>query len=146
MPVLNIQLRVPPPSCGLSAVHCQPGVPLTRDEFNEVVAEVLDSLPDEFRSRIRNVAVLVEDLPAVERRRRSDQRPTQLLLGQFIGVPATQRSVFNLPTGPDYIVLYQTNIESICATQQELRRQIRLTLMHELGHYFGMSEEQLRDV
>lgn len=127
----------------------------TRDEFADVVAEVLDSLPDEFRRRIKNVAVLVEDYPPgfepIERRsprpRGSTPRaPGRLLLGQYIGIPATQRSIFDLRTGPDHIVLYQKNIEAVCRTEQELREQIKLTVMHELGHYFGMSEEQLRDV
>jgi zinicin-like metallopeptidase len=70
----------------------------------------------------------------------------RLLLGIFHGVPATKRSVFNLPTGPDHIVLYQKNIEAVCSSEAEVRHQIRQTLIHELGHYFGMTEEQLKDV
>ena len=62
------------------------------------------------------------------------------------GVPSTKRSVFNLTTGPDHIVLYQKNIESVCQSEAEVRHQIRQTLIHELGHYFGMTEEQLKDV
>jgi hypothetical protein len=65
---------------------------------------------------------------------------------RFSGVPATKRSVFNLPTGPDHIVLYQKNIEAVCSSEAEVRHQIRQTLIHELGHYFGMTEEQLKDV
>ena len=70
----------------------------------------------------------------------------RLLLGIFHGVTATKRSVFNLPTGPDHIVLYQKNIEAVCSSEAEVRHQIRQTLIHELGHYFGMTEEQLSDV
>jgi predicted Zn-dependent protease with MMP-like domain len=73
-----------------------------------------------------------------------DQR--RLLLGLFHGVPTTKKSIFDLPTGPDYVVLYQKNIEAICSSDAEVREQIRLTVMHELGHYFGMDENQLRDV
>jgi predicted Zn-dependent protease with MMP-like domain len=58
----------------------------------------------------------------------------------------TKKSVFDLPTGPDHIVLYQKNIEAVCSGEAEVRKQIRLTVIHELGHYFGMDEEQLRDV
>jgi predicted Zn-dependent protease with MMP-like domain len=110
-----------------------------------VVEEVLDSLPEEFRSRIKNVAILVEDIPP-------NQSPTQpgqqrrLLLGIFHGVPATKKSVFDLPTGPAHIVFYQKNIEAVCSSEAEVRHQIRQTLTHELGHYFGMDEEQLKDV
>jgi predicted Zn-dependent protease with MMP-like domain len=79
----------------------------------------------------------------------SPQQPGQqrrLLLGIFHGVPATKKSVFDLPTGPAHIVLYQKNIEVVCSSAAEVRQQIRQTLMHEPGHYFGMTEEQLRDV
>jgi predicted Zn-dependent protease with MMP-like domain len=118
---------------------------MEREEFTKVVEEVLDSLPKEFRKRIRNVAVLVEDLPSSQPLPRP-LGPNQLLLGLFHGVPTTKKSVFDLPTGPDYVVLYQKNIEAVCSNDAELRQQIRLTLMHELGHYFGMDEEQLKDV
>lgn len=64
-----------------------------------------------------------------------------MLLGIFHGVPATKKSVFDLSVGPAHIVLYQKNIEAICSTETEVRQQIRQTLMHELGHYFGMTEQ-----
>jgi predicted Zn-dependent protease with MMP-like domain len=118
---------------------------MEREEFVNVAEETLDSLPEEFRSRIKNVAILIEDFPANQRPPKLGQR-RRLLLGIFHGVPATKRSVFNLPAGPDHIVLYQKNIEAICSSEAEVRHQIRQTLIHELGHYFGMTEEQLKDV
>jgi len=118
---------------------------MTRDAFIKVVEEALDSLPQEFRSRIRNVAVLVEDLPPNQLSAHEGQ-PRKLLLGIFHGVPTTKKSVFDLPRGPDHIVLYQKNIEAVCSTEAEVREQIRRTVIHELGHYFGMDEEQLKDV
>ena len=118
---------------------------MEREEFVNVAEEALDSLPEEFRIRIQNVAILVEDFPANQRPPKLGQR-RRLLLGIFHGVPATKRSVFNLRTGPDHIVLYQKNIEAVCSNEAEVRQQIRQTLIHELGHYFGMTEEQLKDV
>jgi len=118
---------------------------MTREEFVNVAEETLDFLPEEFRSRIQNVAILVEDYPPKQTRSQPGQR-RRLLLGIFHGVPATNRSVFNLPTGPNHIVLYQKNIEAVCSSETEVRHQIRQTLIHELGHYFGMTEEQLKDV
>jgi len=118
---------------------------MKREHFIKVVENSLDSLPEEFRSRIKNVAILVEDFPW-------NQSPTQpgqqrrLLLGIFHGVPATKKSVFDLTIGPAHIVLYQKNIEAVCSSEAEVRHQIRQTLIHELGHYFGMTEEQLREV
>jgi predicted Zn-dependent protease with MMP-like domain len=118
---------------------------MKREDFINVAEETLDSLPEEFRSRIQNVAILVEDSPPNQ----SPPRPGQqrrLLLGIFHGVPATKKSVFDLSVGPAHIVLYQKNIEAACSSEAEVREQIRLTVMHELGHYFGMTEEQLKDV
>jgi predicted Zn-dependent protease with MMP-like domain len=69
-----------------------------------------------------------------------------LVLGVFEGVPSTQKSVFDLPRSPNRIVLYQKNIEAICSSEAEIRREVRQTVLHELGHYFGMSEAQLKDV
>ncbi len=117
---------------------------MKREHFVKVVEESLGSLPQEFRSRIRNVAVLVEDMPPNQPSPQSGQQ-RRLLLGIFHGVPATKKSVFDLPTGPAHIVLYQENIDA-CSGEAEVRHQIRQTLMHELGHYFGMTEEQLWDV
>ncbi|MGA2963330.1 MAG: metallopeptidase family protein [Candidatus Korobacteraceae bacterium] len=115
---------------------------MERERFTKVVEDVLDSLPKEFRTRIRNVAVLVEDLPPNQ----SAARSRMLVMGIFHGVPMTQKSVFNLSTGPDYIVLYQKNIEAVCSTEGEIREQIRRTVIHEFGHYFGMDEDQLKGV
>jgi predicted Zn-dependent protease with MMP-like domain len=117
---------------------------MKREYFVKVVEETLDSLPQEFRSRIRNVAVLVEDVPPNQPSPQSG-RQRKLLLGPFHGVPTTKKSIFDLPTGPDHILLYQKNIEAV-STAAEVREQIRLTVIHELGHYFGMDENQLKDV
>lgn len=116
------------------------------EDFRSAVADALDSLPPEFRHRIRNVAVLVEDLPAQPLPAKPGE-PRRILLGVFHGVPMTQKSVFHGPIGsPDYVILYQKNIEAVCSTEAEVRHQIRQTVIHEMGHYFGMTEEQLKDV
>ena len=118
---------------------------MKREQFVKVVEDELDSLPQEFRRRIRNVAVLVEDFPPNQPSPQTG-RQGRLLLGLFHGVPTTKKSIFDLPTGPDYIVLYQKNIEAVCSSEARVREQIRLTVVHELGHYFGMDKNQLKDV
>ena len=118
---------------------------MKREDFINFAEETLDSLPEEFRCRIHNVAILVEDIPPHQSPPRPGQQ-SRLLLGIFHGVPSTKKSVFDWSVGPAHIVLYQKNIEAICSTEAEVRQQIRQTLMHELGHYFGMTEEQLKDV
>jgi len=80
---------------------------MKREHFVELVEEALDSLPQEFRSRIRNVAVLVEDMPPNQPSLPQTGQQRRLLLGLFHGVPTTKKSIFDLPTGPDHIVLYQ---------------------------------------
>jgi len=117
---------------------------VNRADFINIAEEALDSLPEEFRNRIQNVAILVEDCPSNQPQ--SPHRQGHLLLGIFHGVPATKKSVFDMSPGPAHIVLYQKNIEAVCSTETDVRHQIRQTLMHELGHYFGMTEEELRDV
>ena len=118
---------------------------MTREDFAAAVESAMDSLPEEFRTRIRNVAVLVEDLPPNQPATKPGQ-PRQLLLGVFHGVPTTRKSTFDLLAGPDHIVLYQKNIEAVCSNEAEVREQIRRTVIHELGHYFGLDEEHLKDV
>ena len=118
---------------------------MKREEFVNVAEEALGSLPEEFRSRIKNVAILVEDFPPNQLPPQPGQQ-MRLLLGIFHGVPATNKSVFDVSMGPSHIVLYRKNIEAVCSSELEVRQQIRQTLMHELGHYFGMTEEQLKDV
>jgi predicted Zn-dependent protease with MMP-like domain len=68
------------------------------------------------------------------------------VLGIFQGVPATQKSVFDFSQDPSRIGLYQKNIEAVCSSDTEIRHEVRQTVFHELGHYFGMDEEQLKDV
>ncbi len=124
---------------------------MDREHFVKLVAEVLDALPEEFRKRIHNLAVLVEDEPPrrYQRKPRGTAGPGKtrsLVLGVFQGLPATKRSVFDLSIGPNRIILYRKNIEAVCSNEAEIRREVRQTVLHELGHYFGLDEAQLKDV
>ena len=115
---------------------------MERQRFTALVEEVLDALPEQFQERIHNLAVLVEDRPPRDVAHRRDG----LVLGIYQGRPATEKSVFDLSAGPDRIVIYQKNIEAVCSTEAEIRHQVRQTVLHELGHYFGLDEEALKDV
>lgn len=111
-------------------------------DFEEVVDQAVAELPEEFRARIANIEILIEEAPDRETRRRFPG----LLLGLYRGVPLTERSVL-APPAPDLIFLYKKNLERISRGDlDELRRQIVLTIRHELGHYFGLDEEDLEDV
>jgi predicted Zn-dependent protease with MMP-like domain len=123
-----------------------------REHFIRLVEEVLDSLPMEFRERIHNLAVMVEDRPRMCKKARGlggkigPHKPRSPLMGVFQGVPATQKSVFDLCPEPNRIILYQKNIEVVCRNDAEIRHEVRQTVLHELGHYFGMDEAQLKGV
>ena len=119
---------------------------MTRERFVRLVEEALEALPERFARLVKNVAVVVEDAPAADRAARAPHEdPESLLMGEYIGVPRTERGAWDaLP--PDRIVLYQKNIEAVCESEDEVREEVRLTVLHELGHYFGMDEEQLEDV
>ncbi len=110
---------------------------MDRTRFEELVEQALDDLPEAFREKLTNVVIMVEDLPPEESRRGG------ILLGLFHGVPRTEKSIF-FSSPPDRIFLYQRNIEAVCRSEPEVRRQIRATLLHEVGHYFGLSEDELQ--
>ncbi|MFB3894978.1 MAG: metallopeptidase family protein [bacterium] len=118
-------------------------ITLTKEEFERLVDIALLQLPRPFRQKMRqeNIVVLVEDYPKNEIR----QRTKGLILGLFHGVPRTDKSVEGFYY-PDRIILYQKNIERICSTSQEIEQQVIATVKHEVGHYFGLDEDALRDV
>lgn len=117
---------------------------MKRADFERLVEEALAQLPERFRGLMENVAVIIRDRPPRSRRSKG-KRTSRLLLGVFAGVPRTQKSLFSTAP-PDRIVLYQKNIEAVCETPDEIREEVRLTVLHEVGHYFGLSEEDLADV
>ena len=110
---------------------------MERSKFEALVAQALDGLPRTFREKLANVAIIVDDEPPQE------PEGGGLLLGLFHGIPSTQKSVF-FSSPSDRIFLYQRNIEAVCASEAEVRRQVRATLLHEVGHYFGLREDELR--
>jgi predicted Zn-dependent protease with MMP-like domain len=112
---------------------------MERIQFTQLVDEALARLPKVFKDKIENLAVIVEDYPDKE----TQGNFSGIILGLFHGVPRTQQSV-SWAALPSQIYLYQKNIESICRNDEEITRQIQKTLEHEIGHYFGLSERDLR--
>jgi predicted Zn-dependent protease with MMP-like domain len=116
---------------------------MDRKRFEELVGEALASLPRSFRKRIENVAVMVEERPP---RRSSSGTPAGLLLGLYHGVPLKDRGSYYGNVPPDVIVIYQEPIERISASDDEIREHVREVVLHEVGHYFGLSEKELREI
>ena len=117
---------------------------LSDEEFRQVVEEAVEALPDEFKSKLDNVDVVAEDYPPPEVRSRTPRGV--LVLGLYQGVPQKRRTTGYGLVLPDKISLYKKNIESICTTRDQVYRQIRKTLLHEIGHHFSLDDKELRDI
>jgi predicted Zn-dependent protease with MMP-like domain len=120
---------------------------MDRETFERTAQEIFDSLPAPFRDAIENVHIVVEDLPQGASARLKGYRPGTLLLGLYEGVPLPRRGTEYgaYPVVPDTITLYQKNIEAIAGLDEPITGVIRDTLIHEIGHYFGMTERQIRE-
>jgi len=117
-----------------------------KKRFEEIAAEAVRQIPKKFRLRFRNISVIIEDYPGAEIVRAMGI-PRDELMGLFTGQSYGEgESFFSVPSPyPDAIYLFQKNIESVCESEEELREEIRMTVLHEVGHYFGLSEEDLED-
>lgn len=111
--------------------------------FDDVLRQVLDDLPGMFRESIRNVAVVVEDRPPDWLLDELGLPLGETLYGFYHGIPLPERSVLDSGNLPDRISVYRGPLMEDFRDPGELARQIRTTLLHEIGHYFGMDEEDL---
>ena len=120
---------------------------VSKAQFDQLVEEALADLPEPFAQFLEEVPVEVRDLPTrsqVKAAQRDDRHG--LLLGLYHGRPLTERSVEDSARMPDVIYVFQKNIEAVCDSEQELVEQVRVTVLHEIGHHFGMDEDDLDDV
>jgi predicted Zn-dependent protease with MMP-like domain len=119
---------------------------MKKEKFERLVEEALARLPRKFKKYLQNIAVIVEEAPSQETRVRTGIPSFSTLLGLYHGVPFKHRGPYygNMP--PDMIVLYQKPIENICSTDEEVKEKVKGVLLHEIGHYFGLSEKELREI
>ncbi|MCX7624492.1 MAG: metallopeptidase family protein [Thermomicrobium sp.] len=120
-------------------------VHLSRRAFEALVAEVLDTLPEPFRSALDNVAVVVEQEPRVRHRRVAGMRGGTLF-GLYEGVPLTERTSGYGLVPPDVITLFRGPLCRAARNREELGELVRRTVLHELAHYFGISDERLLEL
>ena len=111
--------------------------------FDNVLRQALDDLPGMFRESLRNVAIVVEDRPPDWLLDELDLPPGETIYGFYHGIPLPERSVLDSGNLPDRISVYRGPLMEDFQDPGELARQIRTTLLHEIGHYFGMDEEDL---
>jgi len=119
---------------------------MTRSRFEKLVAEAIRTIPARFRDELRNLAVMVEDEPSDELLDDMEIEPPDTLFGLYQGTPLTERAWDYGNTLPDRIVLYQGPIEDASDTDADVVATIGETLIHEVGHYFGLSEEALEEI
>lgn len=119
---------------------------LSVDEFGAVVDKALASLPESFKPYLENVVIETQWMPDRRLLRESRLHRDQDLLGMYIGHPLTQRNIDATPQMPDRIILFQRNLERSCRSLEQLRTEIRKTVFHEIGHHFGLSENDLDEL
>ena len=119
---------------------------MTRKRFERLVADALEMIPPSFRQAVRNVAVIVEDAPAPELLDDVGIDPPDTLLGLYEGVPLPERDWTHGNALPDRITLFQEPIEAASRNDEEIVVTIGETVIHEFGHYFGLSEEEIEEI
>jgi predicted Zn-dependent protease with MMP-like domain len=117
---------------------------VSEEEFQLLMNEAIDKIPDLFRDKIENLAFIVEPYPTDSDLGRVGLKDKHMLLGLYSGVPYTHRTTWYAGVMPDRIILFQRNIEALCNSLEQLREKIREVVIHEVAHYFGMDEDEIR--
>jgi predicted Zn-dependent protease with MMP-like domain len=117
---------------------------VNRERFEELVAEAVSDLPEEFLDRLENVDVMVEDSPARTQLRRVGRGMT--ILGLYEGVPHTERTRGYNMILPDRITIFQKPIEAICRSEKEVVVEVRRVVQHEIAHHFGLDDNLLKAI
>ncbi|MAO80208.1 metallopeptidase family protein [uncultured Nocardioides sp.] len=113
-------------------------IEMDRERFDALVDEALDAIPDELASLVHNLVVLVEDEPPAH-------EPADLL-GLYDGVALTQRDSSTLMHLPDRVFIFRNPLLDMCASEEELVEEVRITVVHEIAHHFGISDDRLHDL
>jgi len=120
---------------------------LNHKEIRKEAVRVLERLPEEFRGRLHNVAIVIEKKPKISQLKAMGLDPQEdVLYGLYEGTPLSERSALEPPLLPDKITIFSEPLLRDFPDTIELRRQIRLTLLHEIAHYFGMDDEKIEDL
>lgn len=118
----------------------------SRDRFRHLVDEALETIPEDFRAAMRNIAIVVEDEPTNAQLAEVEIEPPDTLFGLYEGTPLTERQWAHGNVLPDKITLFQGPIEEASDDEDDLVVCIGETLIHEVGHYFGLSEEEIEEI
>ena len=113
--------------------------------FEQLVSEALDDLPEEFSSKLNNVSIVIEDYPTPYQQQKMRLRHPYQLFGLYEGIPQTKRTS-GYSFLPDKITIFQRPIEVFSPDEAAVKEQIRKTLLHEIGHHFGLTDQELKKI
>ena len=119
---------------------------MKKERFEQLVAEAINLIPTRFRREMQNIAVVVEDEPAPALLEEMEIEPPDSLYGLYQGTPLPERTWGYGNTLPDRVTLYQKPIEEDSEDEDDVRAVIGETLIHEIGHYFSLSEEEIEEI
>jgi predicted Zn-dependent protease with MMP-like domain len=119
---------------------------MTREQFRAAVDEALVTIPAKFRDALTNMAIVVEDEPTPQQLEEVGVEPPDTLLGLYEGTPLTERQWAHGNVLPDKVTLFQFPIEDASEDEDDVVVAIGETLIHEIGHYFGLSEEEIEEI
>ena len=119
---------------------------LSKAQFASLVEKALRDLPPQFARFLEEIPIEIHDRPTHRELRKLGLKQDDLLLGLYHGRPRTQRSVEDSGSLPDVIYIFQEDVELCCDSEKELVEQVRTTVLHEIGHHFGMSEQDLDEL
>ncbi|QOV87813.1 metallopeptidase family protein [Humisphaera borealis] len=116
---------------------------VSKGKFASLVEEALADLPEPFAQYIEEVPVDVRERPTLKQLKSVGLAEDDLLMGLYVGIPLTEKSVLHSGQAPGVIYIFQEDIELVCDSAEELVREVRVTVLHELGHHFGLDEDDL---
>lgn len=116
---------------------------VSKAEFNQMVKSALEDLPEPFAAFLEEVPIEIRDRPSGRQLKTVGLTENDLLLGLYTGRPLPSRSVEDSARMPDVIYLFQDDIEQVCDSADEVRAEVRVTVLHEIGHHFGLDEDDL---
>jgi predicted Zn-dependent protease with MMP-like domain len=119
---------------------------LSEEEFDRIAKRSIRRIPKEIRQYLDNIIISVRQQPTKKMLRERGLPSDRLLLGLYHGVPLIERSAIMPPLFPDTILLFQKPIEEVCQTMKNLEEQIEITVVHEIAHFFGITEERLKEL
>ena len=113
--------------------------------FEEMVLAAIEEVPEKFKDKFENLGIIINETDMTRKLAKTEKNPSRITLGLYEGSPLPLRPG-SIKHFPDKITIFKRSIESICSDEKMLKKTVRRVVLHEIGHYFGLSEKKLRDI